>query len=199
MSAHGHDHESSAEMSDRVKVLLARLERSELTTEAELDGFVETFLLESRRENAYRVVAHAWVDPDYKTRLLSDANAALAELGIDLSHWAPVQLRVVENTSETHNVIVCTLCSCYPIALLGSSPKWYKSEAYRARVVRDPRGVLAEFGVMLAPERAVTVWDSTAEARYMVLPQRPSGTEHLDEADLAALVTRDGLIGTALV
>jgi nitrile hydratase len=131
--------------------------------------------------------------------LLDDANAAIGELGIDLSHWAPVKLRVVENTPRLHNLIVCTLCSCYPIALLGPSPSWYKSEAYRARAVRDPRGVLAEFGVSLPPDVRIAVWDSTAEARYMVLPQRPADTEKMSENELAALVTRNGLIGTALV
>lgn len=199
MTTHSHDHERSAAVSNRVKGLVVRLERAGMTTEAQLDGIVEEFLRLSRKENAYRVVARAWVDPSYKARLLSDAPAALDELGIDLSHWAPIKLRVVENTPQVHNVIVCTLCSCYPIALLGPSPTWYKSEAYRSRVIRDPRGVLAEFGVALPPEQSIAVWDSTSEARYMVLPQRPAGTEHLGEAELAALVTRDGLIGTALV
>ncbi len=199
MSAHSHDHVHSAEVSNRVKTLVARLERARLTTEADLDGVVERFLQGARKENAYRVVARAWTDSAYKARLLADANAALAELGIDLSHWAPVRLRVVENTPQTHNVIVCTLCSCYPIALLGPSPTWYKSEAYRARMVREPRAVLAEFGVTLPPDRTIAVWDSTAEARYMVLPQRPAGTENFDENALATLVTRNGLIGTALL
>ncbi|MGB6985629.1 MAG: nitrile hydratase subunit alpha [Candidatus Aquilonibacter sp.] len=199
MSAHTHDHEHSAAVSNRVKGLVARLERDGFTTESDLDRIVEEFLRLSRKENAYRAVARAWVDPEYKRRLLEDGSAALAELGIDLSHWSPVRLRVVENTSQTHNVIVCTLCSCYPIALLGPSPTWYKSEAYRSRVVRDPRSILAEFGITLPPEQAVAVWDSTSEVRYMVLPQRPAGTEDLSEAELAALITRDGLIGTALL
>jgi len=199
VTAHTHDHEHSAEISNRVKGLVAKLEAAGFTTESQLDATVEAFLRHSRKENAYRAVARAWVDPGYKTRLLEDASSAVAELGIDLSHWSPIHLRVVENTPQVHNIIVCTLCSCYPIALLGPSPTWYKSEAYRSRVVRDPRGVLAEFGVTLPPETAVAVWDSTAEARYMVLPQRPEGTEQLSEAELAALVTRDGLIGTALV
>jgi nitrile hydratase subunit alpha len=199
MSEHGHAHVGNAAISNRVKGLVARLERAGVTTEAELDEFVERFLRGARRENGYRAVARAWLDPEYKARLLADAGAALAEIGVDLSHWSPVKLRVVENTNDVHNVIVCTLCSCYPIALLGPSPAWYKSEAYRSRAVRDPRGVLAEFGVTLPPERSIAVWDSTAEARYMVLPQRPPGTDRLDEAALASLVTRDGLIGTALV
>jgi nitrile hydratase len=199
MSAHSHAHGESAAISGRVKALVARLERAGITDERGLDEIVEQFLLHARAENGYRIVARAWMDPAFKARLLEDANAAAAELGIDLTHWAPVKLRVVENTEKVHNVIVCTLCSCYPIALLGPSPSWYKSEAYRARVVRDPRGVLAEFGTVLAGDVDICVWDSTAEARYMVLPLRPPGTENLDEAGLAALVTRNGLIGTSPV
>lgn len=199
MSAHTHNHEESAEVSRRVKQLAGRLECAGIVTESELDGIVERFLLNARPENGYRIVARAWRDPSFKARLLDDANAAIGELGIDLSHWAPVKLRVVENTPRLHNLIVCTLCSCYPIALLGPSPSWYKSEAYRARAVRDPRGVLAEFGVSLPPDVRIAVWDSTAEARYMVLPQRPADTEKMSENELAALVTRNGLIGTALV
>lgn len=194
-----HVHQSSAAVANRVKALVAELERAGLTSEAELDATVESFLGGARRENAYRVVARSWMDDGYRARLLTDANAALAELGIDMSHWAPVTLRVVENTPAVHNVIVCTLCSCYPIALLGPSPRWYKSEAYRARMVREPRAALAEFGLTIPPERAIAVWDSTAEARYMVLPQRPPQTEGYGESELAALVTRDGLIGTAPV
>lgn len=199
MSEHVHDHESSAATSARVKHVIARLERSGLTSESELDAQIERFLENARPENGYRIVARAWTDPAYKARLLQDANAAVAELGVDLSHWAPVTVRVVENTPNTHNLIVCTLCSCYPIALLGPSPSWYKSDAYRARAVSDPRGVLAEFGVTLPERTAVTVWDSTAEVRYMVLPERPVGSEAMSEVELRELVTRNGLIGTALV
>lgn len=199
MSAHSHAHGESAAVSGRVKDLVARLERAGIAGERELDEIVEQFLLHARVENGYRIVARAWTDPAFKARLLEDANAAVAELGIDLTHWAPVKLRVVENTERVHNVIVCTLCSCYPIALLGPSPSWYKSEAYRARVVRDPRGVLAEFGTVLPEDVEICVWDSTAEARYMVLPQRPAHTGGLDEEALARLVTRNGLIGTAPV
>ncbi len=194
-----HDHEHSAAVSQRVKQLVATLESSGLTSEIELDKLVEAYLLHSRPENGYRIVARAWTDPQYKARLLSDANAAVAELGVDLRHWSPVRLQVVENTPQVHNLIVCTLCSCYPIALLGPSPAWYKSDAYRARAVRDPRGVLAEFGVSLPAEKQVTVWDSTADVRYMVLPERPPGAEDLTEPELAARVTRNGLIGTALL
>lgn len=199
MSAHLHDHEKSAQVSQRVKKLVARLEERGVTTERNLDTLIESFLAKSRPENGYRVVARAWTDPQFKARLLHDANEAVAELGIDLSHWAPVRLRVVENTDDTHNLIVCTLCSCYPIALLGPSPSWYKSEAYRARAVTEPHAVLAEFGLMLPDSVRIVVWDSTAEARYMVLPQRPPETDALDEHQLAALVTRNGLIGTSLV
>jgi nitrile hydratase len=194
---HEHDHERSAEVSNRVKAFVATLEREGIATEAQLDEMVESFLLASRPENGYAIVARAWTDPDFKVRLLANANAAIAESGVDLSQWASVEMRVVENTAENHNLIVCTLCSCYPIALLGPSPSWYKSLEYRARAVRDPRGVLSEFGFEIAPERSITVWDSTADARYMVLPMRPAGTEDYTEAQLAALVTRNGLIGTA--
>lgn len=199
MSAHLHDHERSAAISQRVKTLIGELEHKGITSERELDDLVQTFLAKARPENGYRIVARAWTDQKFKERLLSDANAAVEELGVDLSHWAPVKLRVLENTDDVHNMIVCTLCSCYPIALLGPSPTWYKSEEYRARAVREPRAVLAEFGMELPEAVNIVVWDSTAEARYMVLPQRPAGTENLDEEQLAALVTRNGLIGTAVL
>ncbi|MFN2527440.1 MAG: nitrile hydratase subunit alpha [Candidatus Baltobacteraceae bacterium] len=179
--------------------MVSALEKRAVLTEAKLDETVEKFLLHSKPANAFAIVARAWVDAEYKNRLLDDANAAAEELGIDLSHWAPVKLRAVENTRDVHNIIVCTLCSCYPIALLGPSPKWYKSEAYRSRVVRDPRSVLGEFGVSLPAEKKITVWDSTAEVRYLVLPQRPGATETATEAQLAAMITRNGLIGTALL
>jgi nitrile hydratase len=199
MSTHSHDHEHSAQVSARVKALIARLQAQGLTSERQLDETVESFLLHARPENGYRVVARAWIDSGFKKLLLEDADAALAELGMDLSHWAPVKLRVVENTDQLHNLIVCTLCSCYPIALLGPSPSWYKSEEYRSRAVSEPRAVLREFGIELPQTKRVTVWDSTAEARYMVLPQRPAGTGSFSESELAALVTRNGLIGAALV
>lgn len=197
MSEHEHDHERSAAVSNRVKALVATLERDGITSEAELDSLVEMFLVSARPENGYAIVARAWTDPQFKSRLLEDANSAIASMGIDLSQWSTVTLRVVENTPERHNLIVCTLCSCYPIALLGPSPSWYKSLEYRSRAVREPRNVLEEFGLTLPPETNITVWDSTADARYMVLPMRPSGTESYAEAELAKLVTRNGLIGTA--
>ena len=194
-----HDHEGSAVTSQRVKSLVAALEERAILTEAQLDETVEKFLLHSKPANAFAMIARAWTDPGYKRRLLDDASAAAAELGVDLSHWAPVKLRAVENTHQMHNVIVCTLCSCYPIALLGPSPKWYKSEAYRSRVVRDPRSVLAEFGVILPAEKQITVWDSTAEVRYLVVPERPLENDDATEQQLAAMITRNGLIGTALL
>lgn len=144
-------------------------------------------------ENGGRIVAKAWTDPAYKERLLANGAAAIRELGFELE---PYEFTVMENTDDTHNVIVCTLCSCYPRALLGMSPAWYKSSSYRARVVREPRSVLAEFGVELPDEVDVRVHDSTAELRYMVLPQRPAGTEDWPEEQLAKLITRDSLVGT---
>ena len=194
-----HVHETSADSSNRVKALVAALEAAQVLTEQELDFAVESFLVRAQPANGARVVARAWLDDAFRARLLADGNAAVLELGIDLAHWAPVKLRVVANEPAHHNLIVCTLCSCYPLALLGPSPAWYKSEAYRSRAVRDPRGVLAEFGTQLPGKVEITVWDSTAEVRYLVLPMRPAGTDGASEAQLAALVTRNGLIGTALV
>ena len=193
-----HVHETSAGAANRVKSLVAALEAANVLTERELDASIESFLERAQPANGAHIVARAWLDPGFRERLLLDGNAAVAELGIDLSHWAPVKLRVVANAPGTHNLIVCTLCSCYPLALLGPSPSWYKSDAYRSRAVRDPRGVLAEFGTQLGDDVTITVWDSTAEVRYMVLPQRPSGTQDAEEATLRTLVTRNGLIGTAL-
>jgi nitrile hydratase len=194
-----HAHESSAGAAVRVKNLVAALEAANVVSEARLDAVVERFLARAQPANGARIVARAWIDPAFQARLLDDGNAAVAELGIDLSHWAPVKLRVVANTPKHHNLIVCTLCSCYPLALLGPSPTWYKSDAYRSRAVRDPRGILAEFGTVLDDDVDITVWDSTAEVRYLVVPHRPPGTENATEEELRALVTRNGLIGTALV
>jgi nitrile hydratase len=144
--------------------------------------------------NGARIVAHAWVDPNFKARLLADGNAAAAELGYDAG---PTVLTVQENSDQVHNLVVCTLCSCYPRMLLGQSPSWYKSRNYRARAVREPRAVLAEFGTAVAEDTEVRVHDSTAELRYMVMPQRPAGTEGWSEERLATLVTRDSMIGAA--
>jgi nitrile hydratase len=201
---HDHDHheheghEQSASMASRVSALVATLASKGILSEAELDAAVEAFLTSTQRAGGPALVARAWVDPGFRARLFADANGALDELGIDMTHWSAVKLRAVENTDRVHNVIVCTLCSCYPVSLLGPSPTWYKSLAYRSRVVREPRAVLAEFGLKLDSNIEVRVWDSTAELRYLVLPRRPQGTEGLTEAELAALVTRDALIGTAV-
>ncbi|HEY7145776.1 MAG TPA: nitrile hydratase subunit alpha [Streptosporangiaceae bacterium] len=187
----------AAAVAARVRRLEGLLEQRGLVDPQELDRALAAFLARSSPANGARVAARAWLDPDFRARLLADANAALPELGLSMGGGLQEQrLKVVENTEDQHNVIVCTLCSCYPIALLGPSPTWYKSEAYRSRVVRDPRGVLAEFGFALGPEVKISVWDASAESRYMVLPRRPAGTGHLGEQELAALVTRNGLIGT---
>jgi len=168
-------------------------------TEAQLDETIERLLAHATPARGAQLVARAWVDPPFAARLLADANAALDEMGFETSHWAPVKLRAVANTEGVHNVIVCTLCSCYPVGLLGPSPSWYKSPEYRARVVREPRAVLAEFGVLLESDVEVRVWDSTAELRYIVVPRPPAAIEGKSEIELAKLVTRDALIGTANV
>jgi nitrile hydratase len=184
----------------RVRHVEALLEQRGLVDPAELDRALEAFLARASPANGARIAARAWLDEEFRTRLLADANAALPELGLSMGGGIQEQrLKVVANTEAIHNVIVCTLCSCYPLALLGPSPTWYKSESYRSRVVRDPRGVLSEFGYALDPGVEITVWDSSAESRYMVLPRRPAGTDGLSEAELAALVTRNGLIGVAPV
>ncbi len=196
----GDHHGTNSHLAAQVRHVETLLEERGLLDASELDRALEAFLARASPANGARVVARAWLDDGFRSRLLDDANTALAE--VDLSMGGGLQeqrLKVVENTAEAHNVIVCTLCSCYPIALLGPSPTWYKSEAYRSRVVREPRVVLAEFGFDLDPAIAITVWDASAESRYMVLPHRPEGTETLDETELAALVTRNGLIGVAPV
>lgn len=191
------DHHTDATIARRVRRLETLLEEKGVITGEKVDEAIDAFLAASSPANGAKVVAHAWTDEAYKARLLADGTAAVQELGyMDGSYQ---RLRVVENTATTHNVIVCTLCSCYPLRLLGPSPSWYKSEAYRSRVVREPRGVLREFGLELPDAVDITVWDSSAESRYMVLPRRPEGTEGLGEDALAALVTRNALIGTAAV
>ena len=180
----------------RARRLEERLIAAGLTTDDEIDEYLTKLYTNASPVNGARMVARAWTDPEYRDLLLSDGDAGAAELGFgDLTYG----LRVVSNTATTHNVIVCTLCSCYPVSLLGPSPGWYKSFAYRSRTVREPRAVLAEFGLALPAEVEISVWDSTSEARYMVLPNRPAGTEGLAAAELAGLVTRNGLIGTAAV
>jgi nitrile hydratase len=195
------DHASAAgTLAAQVRHLEGLLEQLGLVDPGELDRALEAFLARASPANGARLVARAWLDAGFRARLLADANAALPELGLSMGGGLQEQrLKVVENTEDTHNVIVCTLCSCYPIALLGPSPTWYKSEAYRSRVVRDPRGVLRDFGFTPDPAVRINVWDSSAETRYMVMPRRPPGTEGEDQQALAARVTRNGLIGTAPV
>ena len=190
---------SDALISRRVRRLETLLEERGVVAGAALDEVIDAFLSGASPANGARVTARAWTDPAFRARLLADGTAAVGELGLAAGGVRTQRLRVVENTAHTHNVIVCTLCSCYPLRLLGPSPSWYKSEAYRSRVVREPRAVLEEFGMRLPPDVEITVWDSTSETRYMVLPRRPEGTESLTETELAARVTRNGLIGTAEV
>jgi nitrile hydratase len=191
------DHHTDATIARRVRRLETLLEEKGVITGEKVDEAIDAFLAASSPANGAKVVARAWTDEAYKARLLADGTAAVRELGyMDGSYQ---RLRVVENTATTHNVIVCTLCSCYPLRLLGPSPSWYKSEAYRSRVVREPRQVLREFGLELPDSTDITVWDSSAESRYMVLPRRPEATDGLGEDELAALVTRNALIGTAAV
>jgi nitrile hydratase len=196
---HHHDHgqEPPSDMALRVKALETVLTEKGLIDPAALDAIVETYEHKVGPRNGARVVAKAWSDPAYRDRLMADATAAIAEL--DISGRQGEHMIAVENTPTVHNLVVCTLCSCYPWSVLGLPPTWYKSNAYRSRAVIDPRGVLAEFGVAIDPDVEVRVWDSTAEVRYLVVPQRPAGTGGLSEEALADLVTRDAMIGTALV
>ena len=208
---HGHHHhhddddvqehrEHGAPLTDvelRVRALESLLVDKGLVEPAALDALIDTYETKVGPRNGAKVVARAWVDPAYKRRLLEDGTAAVAEFGF--MGRQSEKLVVVENTPEVHNVVVCTLCSCYPWAVLGLPPVWYKSAPYRARAVIDPRGVLKELGVSVAESREVRVWDSTAEIRYMVLPERPKGTEKMSEEELAALITRDAMIGVAEV
>jgi nitrile hydratase len=196
MHDHDHDHEHQAVPSDpalRTKALESLLVEKGLVDPAALDALVDAYENKIGPRNGARVVAHAWVDPAYRARLLEDGGAAVAELGYLGAQGE--HLVVVENSPQVHNLVVCTLCSCYPWPVLGLPPVWYKSAPYRSRAVIDPRGVLREFGLNLADEVEVRVWDSTAEIRYLVLPERPAGTEHMTEEELARLVTRDSMIG----
>jgi nitrile hydratase subunit alpha len=201
MSGHDRDHPHRPDLEDSplswhmalTEAVISLLQAKAVFDADELRQALETIDARTPADGA-RVVARAWTDPPYRQRLLADVNAAAAELGIDIG---AIPIRAVENRPGVHNVIVCTLCSCYPRMLLGPSPDWYKSRAYRSRVVREPRAVLAEFGLDLPAETAVVVHDSTAELRYLVLPEQPAGTEGWDEAQLADIVTRDCLIGTA--
>ncbi len=195
-----HEHEHQAVPSDwalRVKALESLLVEKGLVDRAALDAIVDTYERKVGPRNGARVVARAWADPAYKRRLLADANSAISELGFGGQQGE--NMLVVENTPQVHNLVVCTLCSCYPWPLLGLPPAWYKSAPYRARAVIDPRGVLREFGTEVGEDVEVRVWDSTAELRYLVLPERPAGTGTLDEGQLADLVTRDAMIGVTRV
>lgn len=197
---HGHDHAHQAVPSDmalRVKSLESLLVEKGLVDRPALDALIDTYEHKVGPRNGAQVVARAWTDPAYKQRLLTDANEAIAELGFGGQQGE--HMLVVENTPKVHNLVVCTLCSCYPWPVLGLPPVWYKSAPYRSRSVIDPRGVLREFGLDLPEEVEVRVWDSTAELRYLVLPERPAGSEGLTEVALAALVTRDAMIGVAKV
>src|SRR5271169_3221434 len=200
MSDHHHHHDHQDVPSDltlRVKALESLLVEKGLVDPAALDALIDTYQHKVGPRNGARVVARAWVDPAYKQRLLQDATAAIAELGYGGRQGE--HMLVVENTPAIHNLVVCTLCSCYPWSVLGLPPVWYKSAAYRSRSVIDPLGVLREFGLQLADDVEVRVWDSIAEMRYLVLPERPAGSEKMTEEELAALVTRDSMVGVAKV
>lgn len=199
---HDHDHDHGpgsshlGELDRRVRALESVLVGKGLVDPAALDALIDTYQHRIGPRNGARVVARAWVDPTFRDWLLQDATAAIASLGYGGRQGE--HMRAVANVPGVHNLVVCTLCSCYPWPVLGLPPTWYKSAHYRSRAVRDPRGLLGEFGLHLPADTTVRVWDSTAELRYLVLPERPAGSEHLDEEALAALVTRDSMIGTGL-
>ena len=196
---HPHDHAHSHLPSDpelRVKAVETLLLNKGLIDSKTLDELIDTYENRIGPKNGAKVVAKAWIDPEYKKRLLNDATSAIRELSYQGRQGE--NMVVVENTPETHNVIVCTLCSCYPWPVLGIPPTWYKSDEYRSRTVREPRKVLLEFGLSLDPKVQIKVWDSTAEIRYLVLPMRPKSTENMDESELVELVTRNSMIGTGL-
>jgi len=195
---HDHDHEHSelGEMALRVRALETVLGEKGYIDPAALDVLIDSYQTRIGPRNGARVVAKAWVDPAFRAALEQDASAAIATLGY--SGRQGEHMQAVFNSDEQHHLVVCTLCSCYPWPVLGLPPTWYKSAPYRARAVKDPRGVLADFGVQLPASQRVRVWDSTAELRYLVIPQRPAGSEGLNEDQLAALVSRDSMIGTGL-
>ena len=196
---HDHSHDGGSELSDvalRVRALETVLTKKGYIDPAALDELIETYETRVGPKNGARVVARAWSDPEFKAWLLNDATAAIASLGYMGRQGE--HMVCLENTPETHNMVVCTLCSCYPWPVLGLPPVWYKSAPYRSRAVIDPRSILAEFGVDLPEDVAIKVWDSTAEIRYLVLPMQPEGSESWDEDALASLVTRDSMIGTGL-
>ena len=193
---HDHDHSELGEMDVRVRALESILSKKGYIDPAALDALIETYTTRIGPRNGARVIARAWADADFHAWLMRDATAAIESLGY--SGRQGEHMRAIENTAAQHNLVVCTLCSCYPWPVLGLPPTWYKSAPYRSRAVKDPRGVLAEFGVTLSASTAIRVWDSTAELRYLVVPLRPAGSNGLDEQALAALVTRDSMIGTGL-
>ena len=196
MSEHKHHHAPPSEIEERVKKLEALLIEKKLVDPESLDLLVDTYENRVGPKNGASVVARAWTDPDYHKRLLEDATSAIIEMGY--AGRQGEHMVCVENTPQIHNMVVCTLCSCYPWPVLGLPPAWYKASSYRARAVSEPRAVLKEFGVELNSQVEVRVWDSTAEIRYLVLPMRPQDTESLNEAELTALVSRDSMIGVAL-
>ena len=193
----GHDHNHLSDTELRVRSLESLLVDKGLVDPAALDALIQTYEEKVGPRNGARVVARAWAEADYKAWLLRDATAAIADMGYGGRQGE--HMYVVENTPATHNLVVCTLCSCYPWPVLGLPPTWYKSAPYRSRAVIDPRGVLAEFGTEVGREVAIRVWDSTAELRYLVLPERPQGTEGMSQEDLAGLVTRNAMIGVKMV
>lgn len=198
MNEHDHDHQTvPSDPTLRVKALESLLTEKGYVDPAALDALIDRFETKIGPRNGAKVVARAWTDPAFKQRLLADAPAAIAELGF-FSHQGEHMI-ALENTPQVHNMVVCTLCSCYPWPLLGLPPVWYKSAPYRSRAVIDPRGVLREFGVEIEGNVEIRVWDSTAEVRYVVIPERPAGTESMSEEELAGLVTRDSMIGVAKV
>ena len=190
-----HDHDSPSDLEIRTRALESLLYEKGLLSPAAVDTLIGAFEQDLGPLNGARVIARAWVDPEYKRLLLDDATAAIAELGF--GGLQGEHMVVLENTPEVQNVVTCTLCSCYPWPVLGLPPRWYKDPAYRSRIVIEPRGVLAEFGLVLDDDVEVRVWDSSAEIRYLVLPQRPEGTKDMTEEELVQLVTRDSMIGTA--
>ena len=193
---HEHEHSSLSQMELRVRALESVLTQKGYVDPAALDALIDTYQTKIGPRNGAQVVARAWCDADFRRWLLDDATAAIASLGF--SGRQGEHLVAVENTADEHNIVVCTLCSCYPWPVLGLPPAWYKSAPYRARVVKDPRGVLKDFGLDLPATVRIRVWDSTAEIRYLVIPRRPVGSEGLAERELANLVTRDSMIGTGL-
>ena len=195
---HVHGHQTvPSDLALRVKALESLLVEKGLVDPAALDALIDTYEHKIGPRNGARVVARAWIDPAYKERLLTDAAVAIGELGYTGAQGE--HMIVVENGPKVHNLVVCTLCSCYPWPVLGLPPVWYKSAPYRSRAVIDPRGVLREFGLVLPEDVEIRVWDSTAEVRYLVLPERPAGSEQLSEEELAGLVTRDAMVGVAKV